>query len=427
MTMAIVDTREMRKERHKLILEARKILDKADEEKRSLSAEDRQQYDKVFGDAEAERIKIEDIERRNNLEREEQAAKMRAEEEEERKKKDEEKNKETTSLSPLATEEYRSAFRAWLTKPRASINPAAVLTPEEHRALSAGTATEGGYLYADEQFVDQLIQDVTDETIVRKLASSMRLTSADTISFPVLDNRMAAAAWTSELGTPSRDTTLSFGRRDFTPHPLAKELPVSKVLLRKAPNVLRIVQQELARVVAEAAENAFMTGTGAGAKQPLGMFTASDDGISTSRDVSTGNTSSTPTCDGLKSAKYELKMPYWRRAAWIIHRDIAEKVALLKDGNGRYLWQDSVVQGEPDRLLNFPVYVSEFAPNTIAASAYVGILGDFREYLIVDGAVQIARAEELLLRSNEDLFVIRAETDGGPKKEEAFVRVKLGS
>jgi HK97 family phage major capsid protein len=178
-------------------------------------------------------------------------------------------------------------------------------------------------------------------------------------------------------------------------------------------------------VVSEANENGFMTGNGT--QQPLGIFTASANGISTDRDVSTGNTAATPTFDGLKAAKYSIKQVYWGAASWIFHRNIMELIAKLKDGNGRYLLQDSVVEGEPDRMLGFPVNLSEFAPNTVATTNYVGILGDHSNYWIVDALdMEIARADELYIRSNQTLFIIRMETDGAPVREEAFARVQLG-
>jgi hypothetical protein len=48
-------------------------------------------------------------------------------------------------------------------------------------------------------------------------------------------------------------------------------------------------------------EKAYLTGDGN--QKPLGVFTASNDGISTGRDVSTGNTTTAITFDGLIEAK----------------------------------------------------------------------------------------------------------------------------
>ena len=148
--------------------------------------------------------------------------------------------------------------------------------------------------------------------------------------------------------------------------------------------------------------------------------------ITTGRDVSTGNTTTAFTFDGLKEAKYTLKSQYWARAQWIFHRDGVKLAAKIKDGEGRYYWQDSIVVGEPSRLMGFPVNVSEYAPNTFESGLYVGILGDFSNYWIADSlAVSIQRLNELYATTNQTGFIGRRESDGMPVLEEAFVRVTL--
>ncbi|MFA5234963.1 MAG: phage major capsid protein [Sulfurimonas sp.] len=420
--MAFFDTRELRENRHKLLLTAREILDKADDEKRSRTAEEDANYKKAMDDAETARKQIEAHEQRNDLEREIALGEStRGRQEEEKRAKDD--KAETRKLRPRDTPEYRSAWHRAMTVENAKH----LLTLEEHRSLSAGTATEGGYLYAPEQFVSELIQNITDETIVRGIARVFPpIAGTDSLGAPVLTDRMAAGEWTSELGTPSTDSSLAFGKRALRPNPLAKEIVVSKVLLRKTSMAEQIVRSELARVVAEAMEKGYMTGTGD--QKPLGVFTASANGITTARDVSTGNAATTPTCDGLKAARYELKEAYYKRATWIFHRDVMELIAKLKDGNGRYMLQDSIIQSEGDTLLGRPLRLSEYAPNTIEASAYVGILGDFDNYWIVDSMdVEVLRLEELYARQNKDCFLTRMASDGAPVRSEAFVRVKLGT
>jgi len=419
-----IDTRELRENRHKLIEDARAILNKGDEEKRSLTSEERTEFDRMMADADGFKVQIDDAERRNNVEREEASQQMQQEEEDRKNAADDDEPRR----DPMTAEEKRWAFRGdkeyarvfdrWVGKGQKS------LLDEESRALSAGTGTEGGYLYASEEFSNELIANVTDATIYRQLARGFQLATADSIGNPTLTNRMADAVWTSELGIPSTDSTLAFGKRAMTPHPLAKEIRVSNVLLRKVPDSENIVRSELARVVAEVNEAAFMTGTGD--QQPLGVFTASADGISTGRDVSSGNTATQIKFDGLKAAKYSVKQVYWSGLSWLFHRNVMEQIAKLKDGNGRYLLQDSVVQGEPDRMLGFPVNMSEFAPSTMTTGLYVGLLGDHSNYWIVDAMnMEIIRADELFVRNNQVLFIIRMSTDGAPVREEAFARVKL--
>ena len=70
--------------------------------------------------------------------------------------------------------------------------------------------------------------------------------------------------------------------------------------------------------------------------------------------------------------------------------------------------------------------ISEFAPNTFTTGKYVGLLGDFSNYWIVDAlSMQMQRLSELYAETNQIGFIGRLETDGAPVLEEAFARVTL--
>jgi len=130
--------------------------------------------------------------------------------------------------------------------------------------------------------------------------------------------------------------------------------------------------------------------------------------------------------DGLISAKYALKGAYWNKADWIFHRDVLAIVSKLKDGEGQYMWRQSVLAGEPDTLLGRPVLMSEYAPNTLTTGQYVGIIGDFSNYWIADALdFQVQRLVELYAETDQTGFIGRLECDGMPVLAEAFARVKL--
>ncbi|MHB8077438.1 phage major capsid protein, partial [Desulfosporosinus fructosivorans] len=161
-------------------------------------------------------------------------------------------------------------------------------------------------------------------------------------------------------------------------------------------------------------------------EKPLGVFTASPQGISTARDVSTGNTAITIGADGLIDAKYALKAQYRKSAQWIFHRDAIKMIRKLKDGNGDYLWKAGL-SDKPDTILELPFNESEYAPNTFTTGLYAGILGNFKFYWIADALnMQVQRLVELYAATNQTGFIGRLESDGMPVMEEAFVRVKLG-
>jgi HK97 family phage major capsid protein len=222
-------------------------------------------------------------------------------------------------------------------------------------------------------------------------------------------------------------TSPRFGRREWFPRPITGWFALSNDLIRRAVlSAEELVRAEIRRVIGEQEEQDFMTGSG----QPgisLGVFTASAQGISTSRDFSTGNTTTEIKIKGLKAAKHGLKRGYHPFASWLFHSDAVEQIDQITDGNGRPIWNENIrdADGNP-RLLGFPVEVSDFVPNTFTTGLYVGMLGDFRQYLIAESLVlEIKRLNELKALNNLTVFLVRTEVDGMPKLEEAFSRVKL--
>jgi HK97 family phage major capsid protein len=221
---------------------------------------------------------------------------------------------------------------------------------------------------------------------------------------------------------------MAIGSRDLSPKILAKLIKVSMKLLMHSPRVEQIVSDRLAYKFAVTEENKFLNGTGSG--QPLGLFYASASGINTDRDVSTDNTATAVTVDGLKNAFYAVPAQYRKRPSFgfIGHRDLFKMVSKLKDGEGQYLWQPSNQVGQPDRLLSAQVFESEYAPNTFTASLYVGLFGDLSFYGICDSMdMSIQRLNELYARNNQIGFIGRKYTDGMPTLSTAFARVKLAA
>jgi HK97 family phage major capsid protein len=320
-----------------------------------------------------------------------------------------------------ATPEYNRAYRSHI---------AGMLgerQTREERALSSGLFTEGGATYMSEQFLNELIKFVDDQTFVRRLSRTIQVRGADSAFAPSLDADPGDSDWTSELATGNEDSTMAFGGRKLTPHPIAKRIKISKTLIqRSAMDIVGFAQQRLAYKMGITLEKALLTGTGA--QQPLGIFTASALGISTSRDVSTDNTTTAMTADGLKNAFYSLKEPHRASpaCAWVVHRDGLLMVSKFKDGEGRYLWQQAITDGDPDRLMGKPVFSSEYAPNTFTTGLYVGIVGNFDWCWIVESMnYEVQQLSELYAETNQVGLITRAEIDAAPVLEEAFARIKL--
>ncbi|KAF0097825.1 MAG: Phage major capsid protein [Rhodospirillaceae bacterium] len=404
----------LREKRGQAVSDMRAITEAAEKEKRDLSAEELDKHGTIFKTVDGLRQQIEAEERTIEATRQAAADELR----------DNDSGRKPGGEGEETPEKRQmKAFRRFLTGGTAAVGNGD--GAEELRALQAGSSAEGGYLVAPQEFVTNLIKNVDNATFIRARANKFTVTKAESLGAPTLENDAADSDWTVELGTGSEDTGMRFGKRELKPHPLAKRIKVSKKLIRiSALPIDGIIQARMGYKIGITQEKAFLIGDGQ--NKPLGVFTASADGISTGRDVSTGNTTTAIAFDGLIEAKFSVKAAYWPKADWLFHRDAVKNITKLKDGDGQYLWRMSVRDGEPDTLLGRPLMVSEYVPNTFTTGQYVGMFGDFSNYWIVDALdMQIQRLTELYAETNQDGFIGRMESDGMPVLEEAFARVKL--
>lgn len=411
--------------RAKIIEDQRAMLDKADQQKRGLTASENEEYSRL--DGEFDRIdRALELERKSQLS---EAGDVRS------LLYGTEKLNELRSIHEQTTNptEYRDtryenegnrkAFRDYIRYGQAAIGP------DHFRALQADSDTAGGFLVMPLMMANAVIKAMDNEVFIRKLATVYPLPKAESLGAPVLDNDIGDPTWTAEIATGSEDTDMSLGKRELTPHPVARLIKVSNRLLRNAAiDAETLVVQRLVYKFGIVQEFNFLLGDGS--NKPMGVFTAAAAGlgISTARDVATSNTATSFTSDGLIDAFYSLKAQYRKKASWIFHRDAVKRIRKLKDGDGNYIWQLGVAFNKPDTILGAPYAESEYCPNTFTAGEYVGIVGDFSHYWIVESlSMQIQRLIELYAATNQVGFIGRCELDGMPVLEEAFARVTLAT
>ncbi|AZF90293.1 MAG: major capsid protein [Phage 5P_3] len=406
--------KELMEKRANLVAQARELVDRADTEKRDLNAEEQQTYAKIMADVNS--IKGQ-VTRAQQIEDEERALNDPAFQAHRP------NVGETGDQNRASDEERASAWRSYLGR-----GPQG-LTQVEARALQADLDASGGYLVAPTEWRNQLIKGLDNLVFVRRLAAVQpAMPNATSLGVPTLETDIGDPTWTTELQVGGEDSALAFGKRELTPHPLARYIKISNKLRRAAmQNIDAIVRERLVYKTATVTEYAYLRGTGAG--QPLGMMVASADGINTDRDVSTGNTTTAITADGLLAAFYALKPQYRTSAVWMFHTDALLAISKIKDGVNQYVWQPGIAAGAPDVIKGRPVYESQYMPNTFTAGQYVGLLGDLKAgYWIVDSLqLEIQVLSELYAMTNQTAFVMRMETDGMPVLPEAFVRVQLAA
>ena len=393
--------REMLEKRNRSVTEARALVDKAETEKREMSAEETGQYDALMKEAVSLRDKIDRETKLQEEERANAAASI---------------GKENRGTPPTPDAELRSAaFRNLLRT--------GDLSAEEHRALVTGSDTGGGFLNAPQEFVPQLIAAVKNLVFMEALATPHTTTNANGLGFPTLENDIDDFAMITEIKSAPEDTSLSFGKREFKPHPSSKIIKISDAMLRAdGINPEQIVMDRAAYKYAVLKENKYLLGTGN--QEPLGVFVASAKGINTDRDV-TLEQSTDFTADDIVNIKYSLKSQYMSKASWLFNRTAVAKLAKVKDGEGRWIFEMTDKIGEMDQLKGSKLYMSEYVPNTFTAGLYVGMFADFSWYWTVQSlSLRIKRFNELFARERQVGFQFDTEFDGMPVLSEAFARIK---
>lgn len=397
--------REMRENKIRLVTQARELVDKAEKEKRAMTDEEKGQYDKIMSDA----VNLgSDIDRREKLIEEER--KMAAEAA---------KGVQDRQVQTPEAEARAIAFRRLLIDGN--------ISPEQRTTLTAGSDLQAGYLLAPQEFVQKLIVAVKNKVFVEALATGFTTTNANGLGFPALDTDADDFEMVTEIKTAVEETGLKFGKRELKPHPAKKLVKISDKMLRSdGMNVEAIVMDRVAYKAAITKEYKYLLGTGV--QEPLGLFVASVQGVTTSRDYSTDMATDDFTADALKGVKYSLKAQYMENASWLFHRDAVCKIAKLKDGMGQYIFETTNQVGAIDTLLGRPLKMSEYVPNTFSASQYVGMFADLSWYYVANClAYRVKRLNELFAATSEVGFIFDFEFDAMPVLAEAFTRIKTSA
>lgn len=296
------------------------------------------------------------------------------------------------------------------------------------KAYQADNPGGGGHLVVPQILAEEILTLMKDLCFVRQGATIFPLPTADSLGVAAFDTDPSDSDWTTELGTGSEETTAANGKRELRPHPMAKSLKMSRTLLRKALNAEQTFLDRLAYKAQVTEEKAFLTGHGA--SKPLGLFTASTQGISTGRDIAAASTSAI-TADEIINTFMNCKAQYRSKGVWVMHRDVVKMCRKFKDSANNYVWATGLgpgggLQGNSQTLMGRPVCESEYAPNTFTTGLYMALFGDLSFYGIADALdMELQTLEELYAATNQRGFILRKETDGMPLMEEAFSRLIL--
>ena len=350
---------ELMEKRAKTWEGAKAFLDTHRQENGTISAEDNATYEKMESDVVALGKEIERLKRQKEIDAE--LSKATSTPITEKPQKNVVGNDETKGR---ATDEYKKQF--WNSMRKKNFF-------DVSNVLTIGEDAEGGYLVPDE-YEKKLVEGLEDEVFFRGMAHVIRTSSGDR-KIPIITGH-GEAAWLDE-GEQFTESDDTFGQTSISAYKLGTLIKVSDELLNDSVfDLAGYISREFARRIGAKEEEAFFIGDGKG--KPTGIFDTKG-GAQTG--VTTNGTGIT--FDDVMDLYYSLRAPYRNKASWILNDSTVKAIRKLKDANGNYIWQPSVREGEPDRILNRPYKTSIYVPE-LAAGNRVMSFGDYSYYWIAD-------------------------------------------
>jgi HK97 family phage major capsid protein len=259
----------------------------------------------------------------------------------------------------------------------------------ELKAVTGAVAADGGFAVPRE--IDALIAaQLKTISPIRAIAQVVQVGSAGYRK--LVTSGGTASGWVSETAARPETTTPKFNEIFPPMGELYANPAASQAMLDDAAFDLESwLASEIAAEFARAEGLAFVGGTGT--NQPRGFLqapnTATGDAtrpFGTLQFIASGNASGFDSAPELKliDLVHSLKSGHRQGAAFVMNSKTMAAVRKFKAADGTFLWQPGVLEGQPSRLLGYPVVEVEDMPD-VAANACPIAFGNFKAgYLIAE-------------------------------------------
>lgn len=265
------------------------------------------------------------------------------------------------------------------------------------KSVNGAAPGDGGYAVPRE--IDTAIaRQLMDISPIRAIAQVVQVGSAGYRK--LITRGGTSSGWVSETAGRPETSTPSFAEIAPPFGELYANPAASQAMLDDAAFDLESwLAGEIAMEFARAEGTAFISGSGV--DQPKGFLAApkSESGDATRPFGTLQYVKSGEAADFSELAEvtlidlvHKLKAGHRQGACWVMNSATLAKIRKLKTTDGAFLWQPGLVEGQPDRLLGYPVVEAEHMPD-VAAGNFPIAFGNFKAgYLIAErSATQILR------------------------------------
>ena len=247
----------------------------------------------------------------------------------------------------------------------------------EQRDMTAGTTTAGGYTVQTD--IGDLIPILEPKLLTRTLGATVLTGLTGNIDFP-RGNADASATWEGE-NDANAETSPTFDRLQLSPNRLGAFTDISKQLMvQSSIDVENYVRQRLNFAIAKAVDLAAINGSGS-SPEPRGILNTSGIG-----DVAGGTNGANPDWSDIVDLETQVAIDNadMGRLAYLTTPGVRGylKQTIIDSGSGRFIWPVNATE-----LNGYNAQVSTQVPSTLTKGSSSGvchaiIFGNWQELLI---------------------------------------------
>jgi HK97 family phage major capsid protein len=404
-----MDTKAFIEERVKLHEESKALLDRAMAEKRTLSKEEQETFDKMH---------LRMAELKETLDREYASQQIERSLAESRGRQTDSRIVPVEVIDPKW--DVEQAFRAWALGGRRSKHVSQemlaacermVFDPEiielETRALNNITATQGQALIPDEM-MRAYWEALKWFGPMRTVSTTLNTSTGAPLPIPNADDtsNVGEIIDTGAAVTTTADPTFAqtlLGAFKYS----SKAVIVPVELLQDSfINLPTYLGSKLGERIGRIQNTHFTTG--AGTTLPFGLQVQATLG-------KTATATNAITWDEVIDLEHSVDKAYRSKpgVGFMVHDTTAATLRKLKDSQNRYLWEISVQLGQPDRAMGYPVYINNDMDSALTTNKRLVLFGDYSTYYIRDaGGVTILRSDEVRILNHQSVFLAFQRSDG---------------
>jgi HK97 family phage major capsid protein len=257
----------------------------------------------------------------------------------------------------------------------------------ELKSMTVGSVTDGGYAVPTELDA-KIAERLIPISPIRSIAQVVQTSTSDYRKLISLGGTVSG--WVSETAARAGTSSPSFAEiippyGDLYANPSASQQMLDDAMF----DLEGWLAQEVATEFGRAEGAAFVNGTGV--SQPKGFLTSPSAAVADATRAF-GTLQYLPSGDGatlgttpdtlLIDVVMSLKPGHRQGAVWVMNSKTLSAVRKLKDTDGAFIWQGSLIDGQPDRLLGYPVVEAADMPDIGAGNTPIAF-GNFQNGYII--------------------------------------------